>query len=222
MTHGAGIADYYAERAADYELIYERPERQADLGRLRGRVEAFGRDRHVAEVASGTGYWTRLLASTVRTVVATDVGDVVLGLARARGLPGHVAIQRADAFALAEVTGDFDAAFAGFWWSHVPRDNLSRFLDGLHARLGGGASVLFLDSRYDLPVPRRGARRPGRSRCGAHRGRRARARLAGPLRGRSGRPARNQPRRSQAPWYFTTRPSASTSISAVNSPPRLL
>ena len=54
----------------------------------------------------------------------------------------------ADAFDLEAVPGHFDAAFAGFWWSHVPRATLSAFLEGFHDRLGPGTRVMFLDNRY--------------------------------------------------------------------------
>jgi len=64
----------------------------------------------------------------------------------------------ADAFALENVIGDFDAAFAGFWWSHVRRQDLMSFLAGLHRRLPNGAVVVFVDNRYvtesSLPITR--------------------------------------------------------------------
>jgi demethylmenaquinone methyltransferase/2-methoxy-6-polyprenyl-1,4-benzoquinol methylase len=37
---------------------------------------------------------------------------------------------------------------AGFWLSHVRRDDVPRFLGGLNARLGPGARVMLLDNRY--------------------------------------------------------------------------
>ena len=45
------------------------------------------------------------------------------------------------------MTGHFTAAFAGFWWSHLRRDEIARFLGQLHARLGPGARVVFTDNR---------------------------------------------------------------------------
>jgi hypothetical protein len=39
------------------------------------------------------------------------------------------------------VAGDFDAAFAGFWWLHVRRQELVAFLTGLHRRLPGRDSA---------------------------------------------------------------------------------
>src|SRR5205823_3958033 len=54
----------------------------------------------------------------------------------------------ADAFALDQVPGTFDAAFVGFWWSHVLKRDLSRFLAGLHRRLAPGSVVVVLDNRF--------------------------------------------------------------------------
>jgi len=42
----------------------------------------------------------------------------------------------------------FDAAFAGFWWSHIPHRRIDEFLASLHARLDPGARVIFLDNCY--------------------------------------------------------------------------
>ena len=70
-------------------------------------------------------------------------------MARARQYgPATVAFQTADAYALDQVPGHFDAAFIGFFWSHILRTDVRRFLDGLRSRLGTGASVIMLDNRY--------------------------------------------------------------------------
>jgi demethylmenaquinone methyltransferase/2-methoxy-6-polyprenyl-1,4-benzoquinol methylase len=149
LTVRDGIEQYYARRATEYERIYTRPERQADLATLRDLVEAFARGKRVLEVACGTGYWSEVLARSAESVVATDVGDAVLELARARPLPpGRVVFRCADAFSLEGVAGVCDAAFAGFWWSHVPRARMPRFLQGLRGLLGAEASLLFIDNRY--------------------------------------------------------------------------
>jgi hypothetical protein len=72
-----------------------------------------------------------------------------LDVARERDFgPAQVALRVADAYALDEVPGQFDTAFIGFFWSHILRADLSRFLTGLHARLGPGARVIVLDNRY--------------------------------------------------------------------------
>ena len=146
------MKDYYARRAAEYERIYAKPERQADLARLSAMVGASLAGRRVLELACGTGWWTERYAQHAATVFATDVNDEVLAIARSKAYPEHrVRFAIADAFTLDEVAGDFDAAFAGFWWSHLERAATSGFLAQLNRRLGGagsGARVLILDNRY--------------------------------------------------------------------------
>jgi len=66
----------------------------------------------------------------------------------AKPLPHErVQFMLADAFALG-LPRQFDAAFAAFWWSHVPLERSADWLDGLHACLQPGARVALIDNRY--------------------------------------------------------------------------
>jgi SAM-dependent methyltransferase len=160
---GNSLVAYYAARAAEYERVYDKPERQSDLGLLRGIVAEYFRGCGVLEVACGTAYWTAHIAATARSVTATDISSEVLEVARAKPWPqpATVTFGVADAFDLAAVTGQFDAAFVGFWWSHVPRARLGEFLEGLHDRLLPDARVMVLDNGYvegsSTPISRRDA-----------------------------------------------------------------
>ena len=157
------LAAYYAARAAEYERVYEKAERQADLRSLRTRVAEYFLARSVLEIACGTGYWTTEIAKTALTVTATDASPEVLQLAEAKSSLKQptVTLMLGDAFDLPGIPGRFDAGFAGFWWSHVPRERMSAFLDGLHRRLGTGARMMFIDNRYveenSTPISRRDA-----------------------------------------------------------------
>ncbi len=143
------LQDYYARRAAEYEAIYQRPERQADLSQLREWVGERLRGERILEIACGTGYWTAVLAPVAEFVLATDTSTEVLEIARGKTYPpGRVHFALADAYALEQVPGEFSAALAAFWWSHVPRQALSRFLLGLRQRLRAGARIALLDNRY--------------------------------------------------------------------------
>jgi demethylmenaquinone methyltransferase/2-methoxy-6-polyprenyl-1,4-benzoquinol methylase len=153
---------YYARRAAEYEKIYDKPERQADLARMRVDVPALFRGERVLEVACGTGYWTPLIAAEAQSVLALDTADETLQIARAKRYEkGNVRFQQGDAYALAAWPERFSACFAGFWWSHIPLQKVDPFLDQLHARLAPGARVAFLDNRYvegsSTPLARRDA-----------------------------------------------------------------
>jgi len=154
------LVDYYSRRAREYDCIYERPERAEDLAALRRSVADWLRGRRVLEIACGTGWWTAVVAPVARSIVATDASTEVLEVARER-LRGdeRVTFRAADAFALDRVAGDFDAALAGFWISHVDRGELRGWLGALHARLGPGARVVLFDNRFvagsSTPVSRR-------------------------------------------------------------------
>ena len=143
------LVDYYRRRAGEYEAIYALPERQADLARLRSMLAARLAGTRVLELACGTGYWTTLIATVAKSVLATDFSEEPMRIARAKSYPpGKVRFELADAYALEAALGRFDAAFAGFWWSHVPRERIDEFLASLHARLEPGARVLLLDNLY--------------------------------------------------------------------------
>jgi len=60
----------------------------------------------------------------------------------------HLAFVVGDAYAPPRAKPPFTAAFAGFWWSHVPRDRQAAFLSALHAVMTPGATVCLLDNRY--------------------------------------------------------------------------
>lgn len=154
---------YYAARAAEYDDVYHKPERQEDIRLLRSILCELLRGHSVLEVACGTCFWTAGIAETARHIHAIDINDSVLQIASERlQRCRNVSIDRDDAFALTRSTGVFTAAFAGFWWSHLRRgDQLSQFLDILHGRLQPGALVVFADNRYvegsSLPVTREDA-----------------------------------------------------------------
>lgn len=144
-----GTEAYYAQRADEYDRVYEKPERQTDIAELERLVGTQLAGRRILDVAAGTGFWTRSFADGARAVTATDTNESTLDVARRRRRwPSHVDFQRCDAFALDHVPGRFDAAFVGFFWSHVPLDRLDPFLTGLVARLEPGAVVMIVDNHF--------------------------------------------------------------------------
>ncbi|MCC7069350.1 MAG: class I SAM-dependent methyltransferase [Burkholderiales bacterium] len=139
---------YYAARAQEYDRVYAKPERQADLRAIEAWLPDALAGRTVLEVACGTGYWTQFLAPRCRAIHAFDATEETLAIARARRLPANVHFTSGDAYAITPPPEPCDGAFAGFWWSHVPRARLPAFLSGLHAALAPGARVIMLDNRY--------------------------------------------------------------------------
>jgi len=150
MAIEESMASYYARRAAYYERVYCKPERQSDLRAIEVWLSTHFEGRRVLEIACGTGWWTLHGARLARRWLATDLNPETMAVARAKTMPeGKVEFRAVDAYTLAELGDEtFDAAFAGCWWSHVTLARLPSWLENLHARLDAGARVVMLDNSY--------------------------------------------------------------------------
>ncbi len=152
---------YYAARAAEYDRIYLKPERQTDLRAIEQWLAPKFAGRSVLEIACGTGYWTQFIAPVAARVLALDAAAETLAIANTRVPAGKIDFLLGDAYALPQDIGKFDAGFAGFWFSHVPKARQREFLLGLGARLERGAKLVLLDNRYvegnSTPLSRRDA-----------------------------------------------------------------
>ena len=151
---------YYAQRAAYYERVYFKPERQVDLRAMEAWLPTVFAGRHVLEIACGTGWWTLHGARDALHWLATDLNPETVALARAKPMPAAVRFATVDAYTMAELgNAQFDAAFTACWWSHVPLARLPGWLATLHARLLPGARVVMLDNAYvqtsSTPISRR-------------------------------------------------------------------
>jgi demethylmenaquinone methyltransferase/2-methoxy-6-polyprenyl-1,4-benzoquinol methylase len=143
------VEAYYARRAAEYEAIYAKPERQADLARMRKDIPALFKGKRVLEIACGTGYWTPLIAEQAESVVALDYNEETLAIARTKKYgKDNVRFQQGDAYALPAAPRRYSGCYAGFWWSHIPLGKIDQFLTGLGRTLENGATVAFMDNRY--------------------------------------------------------------------------
>jgi demethylmenaquinone methyltransferase/2-methoxy-6-polyprenyl-1,4-benzoquinol methylase len=153
---------YYSKRAAEYEQIYQKPERQHELEWLRGRIPELLAGRTVLEVACGTGYWTQFIARKARRVYACDINESVLEIAADKPIAkDRVHFFKADAVSLEGVPSGCNAGFAGFWWSHVKKSGIEQFVTNLASRLEPGARVVVLDNQFaegsSTPISRRDA-----------------------------------------------------------------
>ena len=148
MNHRTDMAAYYAKRAGTLEQIYQLPERQADLAVLKQRVREIMRGQRVLEIACGTGYWTAQIAESAQSILATDINPEMLDLARAKSWPaGKVEFALADAFDLRPDKAH-SACLAGFWWSHVLRQEQEAFLTNLREKLGRECLLVLFDNVY--------------------------------------------------------------------------
>ena len=129
MQPEKSMMDYFAARAREFDRVYAKPERQNDLRHLERWLPAVFSHRRVLEVACGTGYWTQFIAAKAGYVVATDATLETLDMPKNASPPGV-------SISISPMPMPF---FGAFWFSHLPRTNIRRFLDNLHARLEPGA-----------------------------------------------------------------------------------
>lgn len=142
------IISYYKERAAEYEKIYARPERQSDL-LLAGKFlqEALA-DKGVLEIACGTGYWTQKIASTAKKILAVDINDTVIELAKLKSCSREkVDFQTANMFDLPN-SNKHESLFGGFIWSHIKLQDLNNFVDTANGLVENGGTIVFMDNNY--------------------------------------------------------------------------
>lgn len=143
------IEKYYADRAPEHDNVYQKPERQKDLKKLRSTLSAAFKKLNVLEVACGTGYWTQFIAKSASSILATDYNSEVIEIAKSRDYHDcKVSFLLSDAYVLENVTRKFSAGFCGFWWSHIPQKRIKTFLKIFHSRLYAGSKVVMIDNRY--------------------------------------------------------------------------
>lgn len=148
-TEDRSLRNYYNLRARTYEEVYNKPERKNDILLLQAEVMERLTDNVVLEVACGTGYWTQFLSQTASQITATDQSQKALDIAQAKTYPRmNVNFEIADAYNLKDILGTFSAGFAGFWWSHIPKNRIHNFLTQFHSKLEKEAKVLIIDNHF--------------------------------------------------------------------------
>ncbi|MHC2993366.1 hypothetical protein OB13_17955 [Pontibacter sp. HJ8] len=151
------LVAYYKERAQEYEQVYQKPERQEELSELTAILQEIFAGKHVFEIACGTGYWTERIARAANFILATDINEAVLDLARAKSYPEErVTFKQADIFSLKDTLVRYESIFGGFIWSHILLQDLPKFIDILNSRVVAGGTVVLMDNNYvegsSLPV----------------------------------------------------------------------
>lgn len=139
---------YYFERAKEYERIYQKPERQEDLKKLRIILNDIFIAKSVFEIACGTGYWTQYISETAKSIFATDINETVIEIAQSKKYQTPITFEKMDIFNLTNANEKFDSGFGGFIWSHIPKQKLEVFLSGFISNISPGGLVVFIDNRY--------------------------------------------------------------------------
>lgn len=144
------LVEYYKERAEEYDEIYEwrDPHRQEEQRILGEAIKESLDGRRVLEVACGTGYWTRILSQTAESLMATDLGEEVMELAKEKKYACPVTFRKEDAYNLSFSNGSYDGGFSFSWFSHIPRKRIDSFLKGFHRVLKTGSRVFMADNVY--------------------------------------------------------------------------
>jgi demethylmenaquinone methyltransferase/2-methoxy-6-polyprenyl-1,4-benzoquinol methylase len=139
---------YYSERAKEYEQIYQKPERQEDLKKLRIILKDLFSAKSVFEIACGTGYWTQFISETAKSIFAVDINETVIEIARSKKYQSPATFEMVDILNLSNINEKFDSAFAGFIWSHIPKQELDVFFSGFISNISPGGLVVFIDNQY--------------------------------------------------------------------------
>ena len=143
------IKQYYSQRAFEYEKIYQKPERQEELKKLKEFISKAFESKDVLEIACGTGYWTQFIAESARSIYAIDSSKEVLNLAEQKDYKKcKVCFLESNAYSLKNLDGSFNGGFCGFWWSHIPKSRVKHFIKTFHSKLSEDAHVVIIDNRY--------------------------------------------------------------------------
>jgi SAM-dependent methyltransferase len=158
VSDQAMMAAYYRERAGEYDSLYACVAWRSDLAVLKDWLVAQATGKTVLEVAAGTGYWTAIAAPVAKAITATDINVKTLAIAAEKKLGEHVTLVQTDAGCLPNTLGRFDLGMAHMWWSHVRKQDQSRFLGHFASRLQDRATLLMIDQNhvpdFGMPISR--------------------------------------------------------------------
>jgi demethylmenaquinone methyltransferase/2-methoxy-6-polyprenyl-1,4-benzoquinol methylase len=150
--------EYYRARASEYDQWWYRQGRYdrgaainarwlAECATLQAWVASTGPFGDVAELAAGTGLWTRLFAPMAASVLAVDASTEMLQRNRDRTRSQRVTYDVADLFTW-QPPRRFDVVFLAFWLSHVPAERFDEYWRLVDRTLRPGGRVLLLDSLF--------------------------------------------------------------------------
>ena len=141
------MLDYYNKRLQEYETVYTKPERQADLNALLSRLQTDVSRRGVLELACGTGWWTERLAAHAASWIATDADTGALDIVQRKAIQGLSTTTTLNAYQ-PSVSAPVDCVFAAHWYSHLRLDERSIFFRSVHDCLKPGGRLIMLDNNF--------------------------------------------------------------------------
>jgi demethylmenaquinone methyltransferase/2-methoxy-6-polyprenyl-1,4-benzoquinol methylase len=148
MGENDEIENYYAKRALEYENIYSKPERQKYIKEAKEILKKYLDNKSVLEIACGTGFWTEIISEVSKSILAVDYNNEVMEIAREKRYNCNIEFIQDDAYKLSKVKGNCEALFAGFWFSHIPKQRIRNFFENIHKKLIKNALVIIMDNFY--------------------------------------------------------------------------
>ena len=148
MKNRKTIVDYYRARAPEYEQIYYRdvPKRRQEIADHFEFVEKLAAGKSVLELACGTGYWTQAAAKNAKEVIATDIAPEMIKEAQNKKYNSPVTFINSDIHNLPFKKAEFDLIIIGFWFSHEPKQNYSRFFEIIQKPLKADGQIWLIDN----------------------------------------------------------------------------
>jgi ubiquinone/menaquinone biosynthesis C-methylase UbiE len=144
------IKKYYAERAGEDEWANIADHLREEREEIGERLAEVLSGHKVLELACGLGDWTQLYAYDAEQVLATDVHDQIVDIAKTR-LSDFENVHFAQVDAM-DLPAQFDftptAVFAGFYSSHFKREEFHKIIDSWRAHLGKGTVLVLIDHNY--------------------------------------------------------------------------
>ena len=149
---------YYQARASEYDEWFMRlgrydygPELNAqwfaEIDLVRQHLALFNPERHVLELACGTGFWTEALVLHAHAITAVDASAEVIALNQQKLQNNKVTYVQQDLFTW-QADQLYDVVFFSFWLSHVPPEKFGPFWEQVRLCLKPGGRVYFVDSFY--------------------------------------------------------------------------
>jgi len=142
------LRNYYKNRASEYERIYEKPERQHDLSLAAKTLKEKFKDKEVLEIACGTGYWTKIISETAKQILATDVNESVIQIAKSKDYSTtKVDFQTVDLYEIDDNL-KHESLFGGSILSHIDLRDLHDFINKLIRLVIKGGLIMLMDNNY--------------------------------------------------------------------------
>jgi demethylmenaquinone methyltransferase/2-methoxy-6-polyprenyl-1,4-benzoquinol methylase len=148
MSTNKEMENYYTKRALEYENIYLKPERQEYIKESKKILKKYFANKNVLEIACGTGFWTKTISEVAKNILAIDINNEVLEIAKFKKYSCKVDFIQDDSYKLNKIKENHDSLFAGFWFSHIPKSKIKKFLDIIHKKLDEKALIIFMDNIY--------------------------------------------------------------------------